>query len=90
MDHDRVQLNALDYNPDVDGPQPPRRHANTAVVSVQDHFTPSESEILDVTESQAEDHSTDESPDPIHNNSEVSHGHEDISSGIQDTTKTAH
>ena len=33
-DHDRVQLNAPDYDPDIDGPQVPRRHANTAVVSV--------------------------------------------------------
>ena len=81
-DHDRVQLNALDYDPDIDGPPTPRRHVNTAVVSVQDHFTPSESEILDVIESQAEDYSTEESPDPIHNNSEVSHGYEDIPSDI--------
>ena len=42
-DQDRVQINAPDYNPDIDGPQHPRRHANTAVVSVQDHFNPSES-----------------------------------------------
>ena len=61
MDHDRVQLNAPDYNPDIDSPQPPSRHVNTAVVSVQDHFTPLDSEILDFTESQAEDHSMEES-----------------------------
>ena len=42
MDHDRVQLNALDYDLDIDGPQPPRRHVHTVVVSVQDHFAPSE------------------------------------------------
>ena len=59
-------------------------------MSVQDHFNPSESEILDVTESQAEDYSTEESPNPTHPNSEVSHGHEDIPSDIQDTTTTAH
>ena len=58
-------------------------------MSVQDPFTPSESEILDVAESQAEDHSTEESPDPTHHNSEVSHGHEGIPSDIQDTTTTA-
>ena len=71
MDHDRVQLNAPDYDPDIDGPPTPRRHVNTAVVSVQDHFTPSESDILDVTEPQAEDYSTEESSDPKHYNSEV-------------------
>ena len=81
-DHNRVQLNALDYDPDIDGPQLPRRHVNTAVVSVQDHFTSSDSEILDVAELQAEDHSTEESSDPIHNHSEVSHGYEDLPSGI--------
>ena len=91
MDHDRVQLNAPDYNLDIDGPQPPRRHVNTAVVSVQDHFAPSESGIFfDVVESQAEDHSAEESPDQIHHNSEVSHGYEDFPSDIQDTTTTAH
>ena len=51
MDHDRVKLNAPDYDLDIDGPLTPRRHVNTAVVSVQDYFTPSESETLDLTES---------------------------------------
>ena len=68
-DHDRVQLNASDYDPDIDGSQSPRRHVNTAVVSVQDHFTPSESDILNVAESQAEEYSAEESPNPIHHNS---------------------
>ena len=85
-DQDRVQINALDYDPDIDGPQHPRRHANTAVVSVQDHFTPSESEILDVTESQAEDHTAEESPDPIYHNSQESHGYKDFSSDIKNNT----
>ena len=49
-DHDRVQLNAPDYDPDIDSPQHHRRHVNTAVVSVQDHFTPSDLETLDVAE----------------------------------------
>ena len=44
---------------------------------------------MDVTESQA-DHSTEESFDPIHNHSEVSHEYEDIPSGIQDAPTTAH
>ena len=39
MDQDRVQINAPDYDLDIDGLQHPRRHANTAVVSVKDHFT---------------------------------------------------
>ena len=89
-DHDKVQLNALDYDPDIDGPQPPRRQVNTAVVSVQDHFTPSESEILDVTDSQAEDHTTEESTNPIYYNSEESNGYEDFSSDIQINTTAPH
>ena len=59
-------------------------------MSVQDHFTPSDSGISDVAESQAEDHSTEESSNQIHNHSEVSHGNEDLPSGIQDATTTAH
>ena len=86
MDHDRVQLNVLDYDLDIDSSQPPRRQV---VVSVQDHFTPSDSEISDVTELQAEDHSTEESSNPIHNHSEVSHGYEYLPSGFQDTTTIA-
>ena len=86
MDQDRVQINALDYDPDIDGPQHSRRHTNTAVVSVQDHFNLSESEILDATESQAEDNTAKESPDPIYHNSEESHGYEDILSNIQNNT----
>ena len=87
---DRVQINAPDYDPDIDGPQHPRRHVNTAVVSVQDHFTLSESEILDVTESQAEDHTTEESTDPIYHNSEEFHGYEDFPSDIQINTTAPH
>ena len=89
-DHNRVQLNAPDYNPDIDGPQPPRRHVSTAVMSVQDHFTPSESEILDVVESQAEDHTTEESADPIYHNSEESHGNEGFLSDIQINNTAPH
>ena len=74
----------------TDGPQPPRRHVYTAVVSVQDHFTPSESKILDVTESQAEDHTAEESANPIYHNSEESHGYEDIPSDIQINTTVPH
>ena len=64
MDHDRDQLNALDYNPDIDSPQLPTSHVNTAVVSVQDHLTLLDSQILDVAELEAENHSTEESSYP--------------------------
>ena len=59
-------------------------------MSVQVHFTPSESEISDVTESQAEDHTAEVSPDPIHHNSEGCHGYKDFPSDIQNTTTAQH
>ena len=90
MDQDRVQINALDYDPDIDRPQHPRRHTNTVVVSVQDHFTPSESKILDIAESQAEDYTAEESPDPIYHDSKESHGYEDFPSHIQNNTTAQH
>ena len=83
-DQDRVQINAPDYDLDIDGPLHLRRHVNTAVVSVQDHFSPSESETLDVTDSQAEDHTTEESTCPIYHNSE------DFPSDIQINTTAPH
>ena len=86
MDQDRVQINAPDYDPDIDGPNPPRRHTNTVVVSVHEHFTPSESAILDATESQAGDDTADESSDFVYHNSEESHGYEDFPSDIQNNT----
>ena len=89
MDYNRVHLKAPDYDLDIDGPQHHKKHVNTVVVSVQDHFTLSDLEFLDVAESQAEDHSTEESSTTIHSHSEVSHGNEDLPSGIQEATTTA-
>ena len=86
MEQDTVQINALDFDPDIDGPHPPRSHTNTAVVSVQEHFTPSEPEVVDATESQAEDDTAGESSDFIYKNSEESHGYEDFSQDIQNHT----
>ena len=43
---DTVQINAPDFDPDIDGPQPPRGHTNTVVVSVQEHFPSPEPEVL--------------------------------------------
>ena len=36
MEQDTVQINTPDFDPDIDGQQPPRSHTNTAVVSVQE------------------------------------------------------
>ena len=45
---------------------------------------------MDVAESQTEDHTAEESTDPIYHNSEESHGYEDFLSDIQINTTTAH
>ena len=86
MEQDTVQINALDFDPDIDGPHPPRSCTNTVVVSVQEHFTTSEPEVLDAAESQAEDNTARESSDFIYNNSEESHGYDDFSQDIQNHT----
>ena len=86
MEQDTVQINAPDYDPDIDGLHPPRGRTNTVVVSVRDHLTPSEPEILDATESQAEDDTADKSSDFIYLNSEESHQCEDFPQDIQDHT----
>ena len=90
MDLNRLQLNAPDYDPDIDGPQHHRRHVNTAVVSVQDHFILLYLETSDVPESQAQDPPTEEPDATILIHSEVSNGNDDLPSDIQETTTTAH
>ena len=85
-EQDTVQINAPDFDLDIDGPHPPSSHTNTAVVSVQEHFTPLEPEVLDPTESQAEDNTAGESSDIIYNNSEESHRYDDFSQDIQNYT----
>ena len=37
MEQDTIQINAPDFDPDIDRPNPPRTHYNTAIVSVQEH-----------------------------------------------------
>ena len=85
-EQDTVQINAPDIVSGIDGPNPPRICNNTAVVSVQEHLTPSEPEVLDAIEFQAEDDTARESSDFIYNNSEKSHGHDDFSQDIQNHT----
>ena len=56
------------------------------VVSIQEHFTPSESVILDATKSQAEDNTAEESTNLKYHNFEVSLGYKDFPSDIQNNT----
>ena len=67
-EQDTVQINDLDFDPDIDGPNPPRTHNNTVVVSVQEHLTPPEPEVLDAADFQTADNTARESSDSIYNN----------------------
>ena len=51
-EQDTIQINAPDFDPDIDGPNPPRICNNTAVVSVQEHLTSPEPEVSDATDFQ--------------------------------------
>ena len=59
MEQDTIQINAPDFDPDIDGPNLPRAHNNTAVVSVQEQLTSPEPEISDATNSQEENSDRD-------------------------------
>ena len=58
MEQDTIQINAPDFDLDIDGPNPPRTHNNTAVVSVQEHLTTPEPKVSDAANFQEEDTET--------------------------------
>ena len=78
-EQDTVQLNAPDFDLDIDGPNIPRAHNNTAVVSVQDQLTSPEPELSDAMNFQEETTDRDP-PNATYNNSEESHGHDNFTS----------
>ena len=82
MEQDTIQINAPNFDLDIDGPNPPRTHNNTAVVSVQEHSTSPEPDVSDATNFQEEDTDRDP-PNAIYNNSEESHGYDDFPQDIQ-------
>ena len=85
MEQYTVQLNALDFDPDIDGPNPPRTHNNTVIVSVQEQLTSPEPEVSDATNLQEED--TDRHPpNTTYNNSEEFHGYDNFPQDIQNHT----
>ena len=49
MEQDTVQIDAPDFDPDIDEPNPQRVHHNTVVVSVQKLFTSPEPESIVAT-----------------------------------------
>ena len=68
-EQDGVQIIALEYDPDIDKLQPPTQHANTVVVSMQEYFSPSQSDTSDAAESQAEDNTVAKQSDNAYYNS---------------------
>ena len=76
-EQDTVQINVPDYDPDINGPNPPRTHNNTVVVSVQEHLTSPEPEVSDATNFQEEETDRDP-PDTPYNNSDESYGYDNF------------
>ena len=85
MKQDTIQINALDFDLDIDRPNPPRTCNNTVVVPVQQHLTSPEPEVSDATNFQEDDTDRDP-PNATYNNSEESHGYDDFLQDIQDHT----
>ena len=73
MEQDTIQINAPDFNWDIDRPNIPRAHNNTAVVPVQEWLTSPKPETSDATNFQEENTDRDQS-NTIYNNSEESMG----------------
>ena len=74
MEKDTIQINVPDFDPDIDGPNLPRAHNNTAIVLVQEQLTLPEPEISDATNFQEEN--TDRDPHyTTYHNSKESHGY---------------
>ena len=75
----------MDFDLDTDGPNPPRTHNNTAVVSVQEHLTSPDTEVSDAANFQEGD--TDRGPpNATYDNSEESHGYDNFPQDFQDHT----
>ena len=54
IEQDIVQIDAPDFDPDIDRPDPQRVHHNTVVVSVQELFTSPKPESINATNTQEE------------------------------------
>ena len=85
MEQDTIQINALEFNPDIDGPNPPRACNNTAVVSVQEQLASPKPDVSDAADFQRENTHRD-SPNPTSNNLEEPHGHDNFPQHVQNHT----
>ena len=87
-EQDTIQINTPDFNLDIDRPNIPRVHNNTAVVSVQEQMTSPEPELSDATDFQEETTDRDP-PDTTYNNLEESHGYDNFPQHVQSYNRTA-
>ena len=71
-EQDTVQIEAPDFDLNIDGPDPQRAHHNTVVVSVQELFTSPEPESINSTSTQEEAADSDQL-NTGHSNSEDPH-----------------
>ena len=82
MEQDTVQINALDFDPDIDRPNLLRAHNNMTVVSVQEQLTSPEPENSDAADFQEEDTHRD-LLDTTYNNLQESHGYDIFPQHVQ-------
>ena len=88
-EQDTIQKNAPDFDLDIDGPNIPRAHNNTAIVSVQVWLISPESELSDATNFQEENADRDP-PNTTYNNLEESHGNDYFPQHVQNHTTEQH
>ena len=88
-EQDTIEINALDFNLDIDGPNPLKAHNNIPVVSVQEQLTSLELEISDAANYQ-EEATVRDPPRNMYNYSEESHGYDNFSQYIQNHTTEQH
>ena len=88
-EQDTIQINASDFDLDIDGPNIPRAHNNTVVVSVSEQLSSPEPELSDATNFQEETTDRDP-PDTTCNNLEESHGHDNFSQHVPNHTLVQH
>ena len=89
MEQDTMQINASDFNPDINRQNSPRAHNNTATVSVQEQLTSPKPEIPDATNF-PEKNTDRDPPDTTNNNSEESHGCDNFPLDVQNCTTEQH
>ena len=84
MEQDTIQITAPEFNPDIDGPNSPRAHNNTAVVSVQEQLASLNQMFLMLQIPKKK--YTETRLTPHYNKLEESHGYDNFPQHIQNHT----